>query len=681
MARRLEALPALRQSIATGNLSWSMGELLARVAQAGDEQRWVEMAKSHTVRQMRAHVSEALADPREPAAARLQAHPDLPGTTVPAGAREPTSAVGSEATSSMSERISSATGPDTPPTSEGLASDESHCVGDEACTLTCTVDREEAWLFEATRSLLEQLGVHGTEAQSEALLAEAQSTLLALVPGAPFTLDRARASGLAQQHWLEELARWRAESEALCEKANAGWHRIARAENSVEAIGGVESKDGVESKGGVESKDGVESKGGATTPARGVDVSHGAAADAAALGMASLEGMQAEALDAYVRSLAEALARHELEFSRLVLCFHHADGWRQLGYATETQYARERLGASRSSLLARRSLALRLEKLPVVARALGAGQLGVEAALQVVRVATAATQAAWVERAGKRTIKHLREEVSAALVAIRSSGEADCLPPTDAEMSAFQTLEQAVVSGPRGVQPSASPVRSEGAADTPAAWSGPTQTAGDGGLGAPASKQRRAWRVMLGSLAAWLQAGLGQALQMSASPSESRAGDGVSIGRGVGQSAGRVTLRLRMSRETACWWRSLEAQARISLPRGMSWLRFLCLSVWDAWQHLLGAEVAYGHIYIRDRYRCMSPVCNRRDVTPHHLQFRSAGGSDEAHNVGSFCTWCHLHGVHGGRIRARGMAHLIHWEFGAPDAPCLIVHGRERMAA
>src|SRR5690606_26801804 len=119
-------------------------------------------------------------------------------------------------------------------------------------------------------------------------------------------------------------------------------------------------------------------------------------------------------------------------------------------------------------------------------------------------------------------------------------------------------------------------------------------------------------------------------------------------------SAGRVTLRLRMSRETCIWWRSLEAQARRWMPRGMSWLRFLCLSVWRAWQHSLGTNAAYGHIYVRDRFRCTSPVCNRRDVTPHHLRFRSAGGGDDDDNISSVCTWCHLCGIHGGTIRALG---------------------------
>jgi hypothetical protein len=174
---------------------------------------------------------------------------------------------------------------------------------------------------------------------------------------------------------------------------------------------------------------------------------------------------------------------------------------------------------------------------------------------------------------------------------------------------------------------------------------------------------------MLGSLAEWLDGGI----QMSAARVQSPASNVA--------SKGRIELRLRVSRANYAWWRGLEAQARRWLPHGTSWLRVLCLSIWNAWRHLLGTSVAYGHIYIRDRFRCSSPVCNRRDVTPHHLQFRSAGGSDDDENVAAVCTWCHLFGVHGGRIRAEGTAERIHWELGAVGCPCLVVHGRERVAA
>jgi len=477
--------------------------------------------------------------------------------------------------------------------------------------------------------LLEQLGERGAVEQSDALLAEAQSTLLALLPSGSLDLTRVQEGTVAQRRWLEQLERWRAEAEVLCEKNILGALGLKRTGSS----------------------------GGALR----------AAVIDAALGLAPLKRASAHELDREVRAHSAALASHELELSRLALRLHRADGWRRLGYASEAQYALERLGWSRSSLRARRTLALRLERLPRVAAALAAAQVGVEAALQLVRIATAKTEAAWVERARRRTIKHLREEVAAALVAVRLSGEKDCPPPVDPELVAFHALEQRVVSGEFARPPSADDAVVASVAPEPShrgvhpAAPGLQELRGDRIAG------REAWWEMLGSLADWVAAGCqGSAVGLGAAASRKRS------------LAGRVTLRLRMSRDTSVWWRGLEAQARRWLPAGMSWLRFLCLSVWHGWGHLLGADVAYGQIYVRDRYRCTSPVCDRRDVTPHHLHFRSAGGSDEDHNVASLCTWCHLHGVHGGRIRARGPAHHIRWELGPKGSPALIVQGRER---
>jgi hypothetical protein len=576
LARRLEPLPELRRALAFGSISWSMAELLARVAQPEDEASWMEAAQSRTVRQMRARVLHAIAT----------AERDEPAQRSEAAAIE----------------------------------DIETTEGDEMCTLTCTVDREEGWLFEATRALLEQLGVHGYDAQVEALLAEGQGNLLAALPAGWLDYEQLDRVDTAQRTWMRELSRWRAEVEACCER---------------------HFRDALAGSGSVEPKH-VESMGGGV-------------AHAAALGIAALESLSAHDLDSLLRGLSRSLSRHELELSRLVLRFHRADGWRLLGYASEAQYASERLGMSRSSFVARRALALRLEKLPRVAEALGAGQIGVEAAVQVVRVAVPSTEVAWIERARQRTIKHLREEVAAALVAVRLSGEAHCPPPVEGEMAAFHQLEQAVVSG--------SVCQPRPANDAPLEHGGGVRWR------EPGSAARRAWRVMLGSLAEWLDGGL----QMSAARAEPPASNLA--------SKGRIELRLRVSRANFAWWRGLEAQARRWLPSGMSWLRFLCLSIWNAWRHLLGTNVAYGHIYIRDRYRCSSPVCNRRDVTPHHLQFRSAGGSDDDENVVAVCTWCHLFGVHGGRIRAEGTAEHIRWELGAAGCPCLVVHGRERVAA
>jgi hypothetical protein len=557
LARRLEALPALRAAVAVGDISWSQAELVARVAKAEDEGSWFETARAHTVRGLRVLVRNA-----------EQSFP-----------HEANSAVEDE---------------------------------EETCTLTCTVDREEAWLFESTRALLDQLGTRGSNAQVEALLAEGQEMLLAALPRDAIDPKQWEAPGLAQRRWQEELRRWQGEAEARCE---ARLRESARRQPALRISGSV--------------------------------------VDAAAGGCAPLEGLVASELDVCVRSLSETLARQELELSRHILAFQRLDGWRQLGYATESQYVRERLGLSRSSFLARKALAARLEALPAVAAALGTAQFGVEAAVQLARIATPGTEAAWVDRARQRTIKHLREEVVAALTAVRLSGNADCPPPLESELEAYAELERAVVSG-----------------EVCRARSGRCPEAARRALGRlePASESRRAWLVMLSSLAGWLGGGV----QMSAARPLERA-------RAV-RSAARVELRLRMSRGVYAWWRGLEAQARRWLAHGMSWLKFLCLSFWRAWQHVVGAKVAYGGIYWRDRYRCRSPVCSRRDVTPHHLRFRSAGGGDEPENVAAVCSWCHLFGIHGGRIRAAGSAERIRWELGPRARPCVIVDGRQRCA-
>lgn len=645
LARRIEVLPELREAVARGTVSWSMAEVLARAATPADEARWLDAAQSRTVRQMQAFVAGGL-DAREalatgelerghraasgvdtrggeaPELRTLDATADDFGapSTAAAGVKR-----GGEARPGVCARIVGVV-----PQSERGADSGSREIANEVemTTLTCTVNREDAWFFEATRCLLDQLGLRAPDDQSEALLAEARVTLQSLLQETlPESAPRAgdgRDREALQRLWLGELARWRARAEELCEKNILGTLLAGRA------------------------------------AAPGDGAGRTSVAAAAARGIASLEHLSCEALDVRVRALARALARRELELSVLLLAFHRGDGWRRLGYASEAQYARERLGASPSLLLARRALALRLETLPGVAAALGAGQIGVEAALQVVRVATASTEAAWVLRAQRRTIKHLREEVAAALTAVRVSGELGCPPPLDDEIEAFHRLEQAVVSGRIGL---AAAGEGSVANDNSGRWRSCP-------LSEPASAERRAWFVMLGSLASWLESGLQTSAANAGGPA-----------RGAAAAQGRVVLRLRMSRENAASWRELEAQARRWLPRGMSWLRFVCSSLWHAWQHVLGSSVAYGHIYIRDRFRCMSPVCPRRDVTPHHLQFRSAGGGDEDENLGSVCTWCHLHGIHGGRIRARGPARCIRWELGARGSPCVVVQGRERVAA
>jgi hypothetical protein len=101
-----------------------------------------------------------------------------------------------------------------------------------------------------------------------------------------------------------------------------------------------------------------------------------------------------------------------------------------LGFATEAQYARERLGVSLSSLKAKRILATRTARVPGLAEALASGRIGYEAAYVLSRVVTPKTVGDWIRRAEERTVKHVREEVEAAEILIRM-GERRDQPPLD----------------------------------------------------------------------------------------------------------------------------------------------------------------------------------------------------------------------------------------------------------
>ena len=134
----------------------------------------------------------------------------------------------------------------------------------------------------------------------------------------------------------------------------------------------------------------------------------------------------------------------------------------------------------------------------------------------------------------------------------------------------------------------------------------------------------------------------------------------------------------------------MRAFAQLSSRLGlasMSFVHFLCESFCGVWLPALrrerltdsGEPPEYFDVYRRDAFRCTCPVCTRRDVTPHHLTFRSRGGGDETENVATLCVWCHLQGVHAGRIAAEPPASRIHWRIGRSGT--VRVEGRTRVAA
>jgi hypothetical protein len=464
---------------------------------------------------------------------------------------------------------------------ESPASPEPPDEDELARTLSLTVPVEEAWALEATRMMVEHMDGKCTGSHFlESLLAEGTISLFELT--GPSERDVMAQMEAEQSAWCAEMQRLR--------------HLHAEAE--------LRSR-----------------------PAVATEPSPGEAPDADDLPVGI------EALDARIRHYSAELASRDLFFGRMAQRFLALRGWQVLGFVSEAHYARDRLGMSRASLRSKLSLARRSRALDHVVDALQQGRIGFEAAQLVARIATADTERAWIDRATRRTFKHLREEVQAVEMAARFAGQTDRSPPSEEHIEQVQALERAILSGEllRSVMRDRLTQRDEGneRAETDEADARASQ-----GLSAQST-----------------------AVQISGSP------------------GGKVTLRMRVPGDLLLHFRQLERAHREKLP-GTSFIQFLCVSFWQTWVLTLGISDKWEAIYRRDRYRCTSPVCHQRNVTLHHVAYRARGGTDDSDNLTSPCAFCHLEGEHGGRLKILPPGSDPTWILGRH--PIMRVHRRER---
>ncbi len=263
-------------------------------------------------------------------------------------------------------------------------------------TLDIRVDAEEAWMLEATRPMVELLDGRGSPgAWLESVLAEAQCALSNVGADVDLTPEDVAER---QRAWVESIA--------------AGKQRMERREEHAEG----------------------------SLPAMPEEQA-----------VPVIEEMPCGplAIDRRLtRELSPRLASSDVPFGRLLGRFFRARGWHVLGFASEAHYARERLGMSRSAVYARIALAKQAVHLTQVADALREGAIGFEAAALLGRVATPDTEDAWVERATRRTHKHLEEEVNAALQIARMMHLEDLPgPPSAEEIAIVQSLERDMKCG------------------------------------------------------------------------------------------------------------------------------------------------------------------------------------------------------------------------------------------
>jgi hypothetical protein len=125
-------------------------------------------------------------------------------------------------------------------------------------------------------------------------------------------------------------------------------------------------------------------------------------------------GLPAARVDASLRQALDACDRAR---EGAVLWFAEVQRrglYRQLGHASLQLYATQALGFSDNRYYQFKRLADDLDRLPVLREAVEAGEIGWTKALQVARVATEATQAAWVEKAATTGRRELEQQVRQA---------------------------------------------------------------------------------------------------------------------------------------------------------------------------------------------------------------------------------------------------------------------------
>jgi len=513
---------------------------------------------------------------------------------------------------------------------------------DESRTLQVTVDRVTAWAFEGTRRFLKaHTGVSDDEALIEALLAEGMDTLRYRHPELRVRSD---ARDLAERLGEQEAA------QALAEQAR---------ERDLRDLG---------------------------SPPEVAE--HIAELLSEHLGELPRDPV---ALDAHLRRVSAELQQRDLRMGQLARDLWEARGWAALGFDSPGEYARERLGCSLASVKARMTLARRCRSLPQVERALDSGRLGFEAARLVARVAVPKTVDGWLTRASARTTKLLTEEVEAVECFARAEGRRAVGPPPDEQVVAeYIALERAMLDGTiadalanggtalgGGDGPSQMFGEPDGSSQMFGEPDGSSQMFGepDGSsqmFGEPGEPSQ-----MFGEPDGPSQM-FGEpdgSSQMFGEPDGSSQMFGEPDGGGgLAPGAGRVPLRFRLSRELLAWWRDCERTFRASGEPG-EWLDFLIRSFWGVWLRRDPERVAYQDVYERERFRCASPVCSNRDLTPHHLRFRSRGGGEERSNLVGLCVACHLSLLHGGRMKAEPPADDIRWTLGR--TPFLVVQGRQ----
>jgi 5-methylcytosine-specific restriction endonuclease McrA len=315
-------------------------------------------------------------------------------------------------------------------------------------------------------------------------------------------------------------------------------------------------------------------------------------------------GLPAARVDA---SLRQALVARDRAHECAVLWFADVSTrglYRQLGHASLQIYATQELGFSDNRYHQFKRLADDLDRLPVLRAAVETGEIGWTKAQQVARVATEATQIAWVTKAATTGRRELEQQVRQARK--RRPGV-----PAAAQL-AFDHVEPPVADLPVTISLRGDGVRL-------ARYEALVEKAHKLGL-VPAGADR--FDLVLAALEALVStAG-------SEQPQAARPTAQIIIHQCPECERAAVTTSRGEKRVAPAQLAALTCDARVR-RQGAPNRATIKPSVRAA-------------VLARDRHRCATPGCRSTHfLEVHHLTPRGQGGSNRAENLITLCSRCH----------------------------------------
>ncbi|HET9991952.1 MAG TPA: DUF222 domain-containing protein [Kofleriaceae bacterium] len=129
-------------------------------------------------------------------------------------------------------------------------------------------------------------------------------------------------------------------------------------------------------------------------------------------------------IDRELRELALRQRALDAEEAILLCAVVRREIWRQLGKASLLEYLEEVLGYGPKAAKERVRVAMALDELPMLHAALASGEQSYSAIKELTRVATAKTQAEWIDAARRKNVRQIED-----LVAGRRRGDLPTDPP------------------------------------------------------------------------------------------------------------------------------------------------------------------------------------------------------------------------------------------------------------